>query len=132
MSSRSVLQSSSQSVGNKYAISLYRAAKRQNVFRQVEADMTRFKLQIESEGHKLKNLITSPLLSNSQKQRIITPITSKLDQSSTVARFIDLIAANGRLSSLMDIVGAFMEICEAQKQCLNVLITSSKVGIQVC
>jgi F0F1-type ATP synthase delta subunit len=121
------LRHSAQGVDCKYALSLYRAAKRLSIFRQVEAEVNKFKQNIESEGQRLVDAIKSPLLSSSQKQRIIAPFLLKLERDSLVSKFIDLIAGNGRLSNLKDIMDAFIQICESQKQCSYVSVTSAKV-----
>lgn len=124
---RSAVQVSTQTIEGKYATALYRASNRLNSFRQVESDITKLKSQLEQDGGKVFTMLSSPLLSNSQKHKIMTPLVSKFDQSGTVGRFVNIVAANGRLAKLPEILDSFVQLCEAQKQCSNVVVTVSKV-----
>lgn len=125
---------SNQTIEGKYATALFRAASRLNAFKQVEADIFRLKdMFAGTEGTRLSSLLASPLMNNSQKQRLISPLITKLTSNnvnSTVYKFIELIANNGRLSKLTDIVNSFAKICESQKQVSIVNVASAKV--QTC
>ena len=128
---KSAIQVSTQTNEGKYATALFRAANRQSTFRQVENDIFRLKSQIEHDGSKLSTWLQSPLLSNSKKYKLLLPIVSKYDQSGTVHKFIDMVAANGRLAKLNDILDSFVQICESQKQCSYVKVTIAKVLLVV-
>lgn len=124
---RSAAQVSTQTIEGKYATALFRAANRQNTFRSLETDIVRLKSQLELDNGKIVNLLQSPLLTSSQKYRIVSPLVSKSDQSGTINKFIDIVASNGRLAKLSEILNSFIQICESKKQCSHVTVIVAKV-----
>jgi F-type H+-transporting ATPase subunit delta len=126
---KSLVQVSTQTVEGKYANALFRAAMTHGTFKQTESDVIRLKANLDQKESKVGQMLTSPLMSNSQKEKLVKALVPHLDQSKTIRNFVDVVAANGRLSKIPDILDSFLDICQTEKDISFVTITSAKVYV---
>jgi F-type H+-transporting ATPase subunit O len=80
----------------------------------------------------LRNILSNPALSPSQKQEIIKALTQgtggNAEANKAVKNLLGVMSENGRLGHLDGVVGAFEKIMRAHKGEIEVVVTSSQVS----
>ncbi len=122
MSSKSTF---SNSTSRSYALALYELAKESSILNKAEEEI-RFLRQLLNENSDFKEIISNPMISKENKQKIIFEIFDKSDFSKITKNFLFFVASKNRLFFLNKIVESFLNLVSKTKGELNAELISSK------
>ncbi|KAJ9581081.1 hypothetical protein L9F63_023738 [Diploptera punctata] len=98
----------------RYASALYSAASKQNQLEAVEKELVKFKGTLKSDV-KLLEFIENPTLKRGLKVDGMKQVSAKLSFSPPTANLLALLAENGRLKNLHNIISTFQTIMAAHR-----------------
>jgi F-type H+-transporting ATPase subunit delta len=101
--------SQTSNVAGRYAQALFDLAKDQGATAKVEADLKSLKSAI-ADSRDLRVLLESPAFSAENKGKGLAAIGAKARFNPTTAKFLGLLAANGRASALSAVITAFEKL----------------------
>jgi len=93
-------------IAGRYAIALFELAEEQKALDAVVADLDRLKA-IAAESADFTRLLSSPIFSRAEQGRAVEAVLAQAGIGELVRRFAGVVAANRRLSLLLDIVAGF-------------------------
>ena len=102
------MSSGATGLAGRYAGALYALAVESKNIDVIHADLTAF-FELVAEHQDLKKLLDSPILSRQEQQSAITAILKKAGADALTVKFVGTLAANGRLSALPRVIGAFLK-----------------------
>ena len=111
-------------VGSRYAQALFDLASDQSEIAEVEKDLISLKSAI-AESADLRALLASPAFSAEEKGRGLTAIASQAGFSPTTVKFLGLLAANGRASSLSEVIAGFAQLAAAARGAVSAEVTTA-------
>ena len=114
------------SLQGRYASALFALAAEQQVVASVEADLTALGVAI-GETADLAALIRNPQVGRDAAGRAIGAVSALLELSGLTKNFLGVLAANGRLAALPDIIRAFAAIAAAARGEVTAEVTSAHV-----
>ncbi|MEM8937412.1 MAG: F0F1 ATP synthase subunit delta [Pseudomonadota bacterium] len=93
-------------VAGRYATALFELAKESNAVDAVEADLSALSAAMDG-SPELRAFIKSPVYNRDDQLRAITAIAERAGSSALTSNFLKLLAKNGRLFSLPDVIKTF-------------------------
>jgi F-type H+-transporting ATPase subunit delta len=111
-------------VGSRYAQALFDLAGDQKQVAAVEKDLMSLKSAI-AESADLRALLASPAFSAEDKGKGLAAIAAEAKFNPTTVKFLGLLAANGRASSLSQVIGAFAELSAAARGAVSAEVTTA-------
>lgn len=96
-------------VGSRYAQALFDLASDEKQVAAVEKDLLSLKSAI-ADSADLRALLASPAFSAEDKGKGLAAIAAKAKFNPTTVKFLGLLAANGRASSLSEVIAGFSEL----------------------
>lgn len=109
----------------RYATAIYTAAARQNSLDAVEKDLSAFAQAIKKD-EAFKSFLENPTVPRATKLSGLNSVVKKSNELTT--NLLDVLAENGRLSTLDKVIGAYGELMSAHRNELPLVVTSAKVG----
>ncbi len=97
----------SSGLSGRYAKAIYVLAEEKKILTKIVDDFTRLKKLIE-ESDSLSNLIKSPVISKSNKQKLILKILNKAKAQNLTTKFFGTLANNGRLILINEVIDNFL------------------------
>ncbi|OMH83625.1 ATP synthase subunit 5, mitochondrial [Zancudomyces culisetae] len=107
-------------IDGKYATALFNAASAKGTLEKVDSDLSVIQKAITSDP-RFKEALISPLIKQEDKEKIL--LGRKL--SETTKNFVSLLAQNGRVSILQEIIGAYTQLMKAYNGVVPVRVTSA-------
>ena len=101
-------------ISGRYAVALFELALESKALKAVESDLTNLK-ELLGESADLRALVTSPLVSRGDQSKGITHVAEAAKLSALTVKFLGVLAANRRLSSLGAIVADFEKLMAFHK-----------------
>lgn len=112
--------------GQRYAQSLFELTIEGNQLTQVEADLKSLKAMY-ADSADLRRLVASPAFSAQDKAKALAAIVKKAGFQPLTAKFIGLVASNGRAGDLMGAITAFSEMSAKHRGVVSAEVTSATV-----
>lgn len=116
--------SKTSNVGGRYAQALFDLATETNQLAAVEADLKSLKQAIADSGD-LRVLLASPAFKAEDKAKGLTALAVKGRFSLTTAKFLGLVAANGRASALPAAIDAFERLAAEARGTVAAEVTTA-------
>ena len=112
------------SLQGRYASALFALAAEQDAVAAVEADLNSLGTAV-GESADLAALIRNPQIGREAAARAIAAVAGVLDLSGLTNNFLGVLAGNGRLAALPDIIAAFAAIAAAERGEVTAEVTSA-------
>ena len=116
--------SSATEVGARYARALFDLADETNALAAVEADLKSLK-GLSAESADLRALLVSPHFSAADKAKGLAAVAARGGYSDVTTKFLGLLAANARASSLGSIIVSFDALVAAKKGLVSAQVTTA-------
>ncbi|MFN3512292.1 MAG: F0F1 ATP synthase subunit delta [Phenylobacterium sp.] len=116
--------SKASNVGGRYAQALFDLANEQDKLAAVEADLKSFKA-MRADSADLRTLLASPAFTAEQKVKGLSAIADKAGFDPITKKFLGLVAANGRSSTLPAAVVAFESLAAAARGAVSAQVTTA-------
>lgn len=101
-------------VAGRYATALFELAKQGKTLDAVESDLATIAGLIK-DNDDFRAVIVSPLISKDEQQKAVLAILDKLGVQHVTRNFAGVVVANGRLSLLPEIIGAYGRLMAAER-----------------
>ena len=101
-------------ISGRYAVALFELALESKALKAVESDLTNLK-ELLVESADLRELVTSPLVSRDDQSKGVTSVAEAAKLSELTVKFLGVLAANRRLSSVDAIVKSFEKLMAFHK-----------------
>lgn len=111
-------------VGERYAQALFDLASEQNQVAAVEADLRSLKTAL-AESRDLRVLVASPAFGAEDKGRAFAAIAAKASFTATTAKFLGLLAANGRASVLPSAITSFQALAAKARGAVSAQVVTA-------
>ncbi|KAI6198197.1 hypothetical protein M3Y94_01316500 [Aphelenchoides besseyi] len=111
-------------VPRKYATSLYQAAKKLNKLDAVEKDVKIVK-DLYASDQKFSAFVKNPTLNRNLKQSALTSVLKSVGVSADTQKFFGVLAENGRLGFLNEVLVNFEDILRSNRGDLTVEVVSA-------
>ncbi|CAK9825967.1 ATP synthase subunit O, mitochondrial [Anthophora retusa] len=109
----------------RYATALYSAATKQKSLNNVEKDLLKFEGLIKQD-EKLKEFVKNPSIKRKDKAEALKTISTKINLTKETTNLLTLLAENGRLGSINNIITAFKIIMNASRGEVSCEIITAK------
>ncbi|KAJ1772497.1 ATP synthase F0 subcomplex subunit OSCP atp5 [Coemansia sp. RSA 1843] len=109
-------------IDGKYATALFQAAASKNALTTVESDLANIEAQFSKDA-RLAEILSSPMLSKSAKEKLIDSLGKK---SEITTNFFRTLAENNRLNETSRIITAYKSLMEAERGIVSVVVTSAQ------
>jgi F-type H+-transporting ATPase subunit delta len=116
--------SKTNDVGDRYAQALFDLAMDNNALKAIEADMETLSRAL-AESKDLKRLVESPSFSAEDKGRGLVAVAAKSGVNMLTAKFLGLLAANGRVSALASIITSFEALAAAERGAVSAQVVTA-------
>lgn len=116
--------SKTNDVGDRYARALFDLAMDNNALKAVEADMETLSRAL-AESKDLKRLVESPSFSAEDKGKGLVAVAAKSKVNMLTAKFLGLLAANGRARDLALVIAAFRNLAAAHRGAVTAEVVSA-------
>jgi F-type H+-transporting ATPase subunit delta len=110
--------------GQRYAQSLFELTIEGNQLTKVEADLKSLKAMY-ADSADLRRLVASPAFSAEDKAKGLAAIAKKAAFQPLTAKFLGLVATNGRADDLMGAITAFAELSAKHRGVVSAEVTSA-------
>jgi F-type H+-transporting ATPase subunit delta len=111
-------------VGARYAQALFDLATDERQVAAVEADLNSLKLAL-GESKDLRTLLGSPTFNAEAKAKGLAAIAAKAKFNATTAKFLGLLAANGRAAALPEVITAFARLSAEARGAVSAEVTTA-------
>ncbi len=111
-------------IARPYAVALYDLAQGENTLEPVEAGLAAI-ARLAGESADFERFLRSPVISADAKAEAIDAIMDKAKVHPTVARFVKVVARNGRLFALPTIISSFRALCATGRGEIAAEVTSA-------
>ena len=111
-------------VGSRYAKALFDLASETKQIAAVEADLKSLKAAL-AESKDLRVLVGSPAFGAADKGKGLAAIAAKANFSDTTAKFLGLLAANGRASLLASVITGFEALASKARGAVSAQVTTA-------
>ncbi len=101
----------SELIANRYAKALFELAREEGKEEEFLTELDAL-VKIIGESEDLKSILESPLYDLFLKKKILNSVTSRMELSQYISRFLDLLLEKDRFSYLGDIYKAYIEIMD--------------------
>jgi len=116
--------SKASNVGGRYAQALFDLANDEKKLAAVEADLRALK-KMRADSRDFQTLLASPAFGAEDKGRALAALADKAKFNSTTKKFLGLLAANGRASSLMSVITSFEALSASARGVVSAQVTSA-------
>ncbi len=114
----------------KYASALYSAAAKTKKLDDVEKELVKFQGLLTSDK-KVREYLLDPTVKRAIKQSALLEIAKQHNFNQITANFLGLVAGNGRLNMINQIVNVFKTIMAAQRGEIICEVTTAKVSFHL-
>ncbi|XP_043253004.1 ATP synthase subunit O, mitochondrial isoform X2 [Colletes gigas] len=90
----------------RYATALYSAASKQKTLNNVEKDLSKFQ-DVIKQDQKLNEFVKNPSIKRREKVEALKAITNKMSLSKETGNLLSLMAENGRLQKVNNVINTF-------------------------
>lgn len=111
--------------GQRYAQSLFELTIDSNQLTQVEADLKSLRAMV-ADSADLRRLIESPAFTAEDKAKGLTAVAAKAKFQLLTAKFLGLVASNGRAGDLMGAISAFIELSATHRGVVTAEVVTAK------
>jgi F-type H+-transporting ATPase subunit delta len=111
-------------VGGRYAQALFDLATDEKRVAAVEADLKSLKTAL-ADSRDLRVLVHSPAFSAEDKARGLGAIAAKAKFNATTQKFLGLLAANGRASSLASVITGYEDLSAKARGAVSAQVTTA-------
>ena len=111
--------------GQRYAQSLFELTIDSNQLTQVEADLKSLRVMV-ADSADLRRLLESPAFSAEDKAKGLTAVAAQAGFQLLTAKFLGLMASNGRAGDLMGAVSAFVALSAAHRGVVTAEVITAK------
>ena len=101
-------------LAGRYATALFELAREQNALDRLADDLQSLR-SLYAESADFRRLVRSPLLSRDQQGKVIAIIAERAGAADLTRRFLGLLARQGRLFALPDVIEAFAALLAAHR-----------------
>lgn len=101
-------------VDGRYATALYSAASKQKTLNTVEKDLLKFEGLLKTDK-KLKEFVKDPAIKRKDKAESLKAVGTKINLSKETTNLLTLLAENGRLGYLNNIINTFKSLMAATR-----------------
>lgn len=116
--------SKTSNVGERYAQALFDLASETDQSVAVEADLKALKA-MRAESADLRTLLASPAFGAEDKARALGAIAERAKLSATTRKFIGLLTANGRASSLPAVIASFEKLAAERRGAVSAEVVTA-------
>jgi F-type H+-transporting ATPase subunit delta len=116
--------SKASNVGGRYAQALFDLATEQKQVAAVEADLKSLKKGL-ADSHDLRVLVGSPAFSAEDKGKGLAAIAAKAKFNATTRKFLGLLAANGRVSTMASVITGFEALSAKARGAVSAQVTTA-------
>jgi F-type H+-transporting ATPase subunit delta len=116
--------SKTNDVGARYAQALFDLAMDNNALKAIEADLETLSRAI-ADSKDLKRLIESPAFSAEDKGKGLVAVAVKAKANMLTAKFLGLLAANGRARDLPAVIAGFRNLAAAHRGAVTAEVVSA-------
>ncbi|HEX3365864.1 F0F1 ATP synthase subunit delta [Phenylobacterium sp.] len=116
--------SKASNVGGRYAQALFDLATDEKRVAAVEADLKSLKTAL-ADSRDLRVLVHSPAFSAEDKARGLGAIAAKAKFNATTQKFLGLLAANGRASSLASVITGYEDLSAKARGAVSAQVTTA-------
>jgi len=109
----------------RYATALYSAATKLKQLESVEKELVQVQDAIKK-NNRLREAITSPIFNRGQLSAALRDFSAKANVSSATSNFLALLADNGRMKKLDNVINAFKTIMAAHRGEVVCEVTSAR------
>ncbi len=111
-------------VGSRYAKALFDLANEQHQVAAVEADLKSLKTAL-AESKDLRVLVGSPAFSAADKAKGLAAIAVAAKFNTTTAKFLGLLAANGRVAALASVITGYEALSAKARGAVSAQVTTA-------
>lgn len=111
-------------MAGRYASALFELAGEQKSLAEVEKDLATFRAMLDFSAD-LKAMVKSPVISRDEQGKALGAILAKAGVGATTANFLKLIAKNGRLFAVEDMIKAFRALVARSRGEVEAEVTSA-------
>ena len=116
--------SKTSNVGGRYAQALFDLATEEKTVALVEADLKTLK-KMRFESKDFRTLLASPAFGAGDKGKALAALAAKGKFHSTTRKFLGLLAANGRTSSLPEVINGFEALASKARGAISAQVTTA-------
>lgn len=113
-----------EGMAGRYASALFDLAEEQKSMAEVERDLGMFQTMLDASTD-LKAMVRSPVISRDDQAKAITALLAKAGAGATTTNFLKLIARNGRLFAIEDMIRSFRAKLAKQRGEVEAVVTSA-------
>lgn len=111
-------------IAQPYAVALFELAAEQGQVGEVESDLAALQ-GLVNEGGDFARFLRSPVIVSEEKAQAMDAILSRANVAPTVGNFVKVVARNGRLFALPQIIVAFREMAAKARGEISAEVTSA-------
>jgi F-type H+-transporting ATPase subunit delta len=116
--------SKTSNVGGRYAQALFDLATDEKAVAAIEADLkTLRKMSVDSKD--FRTLLASPAFSAGDKGKALAALAAKAKFHATTKKFLGLLAANGRVAILPQVIAGFAELSAKARGVVSAQVTTA-------
>lgn len=101
-------------IEGRYATALYSAATKEKKLEAVERDLVKFQASMKSDP-KLREFVENPTIKRKVKSEALKAVASKTSLSPQTSNLLQVLAENGRLKNVNNVINAFKVIMSAHR-----------------
>ncbi len=116
--------SKTSNVGGRYAQALFDLATDEKTVAAVEADLKSLK-KMRAESKDFRTLLASPAFSAGDKGKALAALAAKGKFHSTTQKFLGLLAANGRVAILPEVIAGFEALSAKGRGVVSAQVTTA-------
>lgn len=113
-----------EGMAGRYASALFDLAGDLKALPEIEKDLTTFQTMIDASAD-LKTMVKSPVISRDEQGKALAALLAKAGIGATTGNFLKLIARNGRLFAVEDMIKAFRALAARQRGEVEAEVTSA-------
>lgn len=114
----------SEGMAGRYASALFDLANEQKALAEIEKDLVKFQAMLDDSAD-LKAMVKSPVISRDDQGKALGALVAKASIGTTTGNFLKLIARNGRLFAIEDMIKAFRAQSARQRGEISAEVTSA-------
>jgi F-type H+-transporting ATPase subunit delta len=111
-------------VGARYAQALFDLAVETGALDAIEADLKSLKA-MRADSRDLRDVLSSPRFTADDKAKSLAAIGERAGFNATTAKFLGLLAANGRTGALADIIAAFERLSAKRRGVVSAQVVTA-------